>query len=238
MAETTFMTFLCLNPECRQKIKLARPAKSGVYAITCPHCGLKKQFKLKGLDESVEAPKKTDNSQKQPIEVKEDFLVGIKYELTCPHCNAGRIGFETEKPGHRTLSCPNCKGKIGMNVRNKTVAISETIQPFIGKLTLLRKGWINKDYILKEGKNIVGRYDESAPSDISIKKDPSMSRRSVVIDVTSSEKGYFFKLKVLNATNPVLHNNTPLYIGDTVSLNFGDSITLGQTRFRFDKMAK
>lgn len=62
-----------------------------------------------------------------------------------------------------------------------------------------------------------------------------MSRRSIEILVQQSDKGYTFKLTVLNATNPVLHNNKPLMKGESVSLNFGDTILLGKTKFRFEK---
>jgi hypothetical protein len=88
---------------------------------------------------------------------------------------------------------------------------------------------------LSDGKNVVGRYDESKNSDIAIKNDSAMSRRSIEIDVMHSDKGYAFKLTVLSATNPVLHNNNPLMPGESISLNFGDSIILGKTKFRFDK---
>jgi hypothetical protein len=147
------------------------------------------------------------------------------------------FGFVTDKPGHRTISCPACKGKCGLDVRKKTepIDLSEHIQTLNGKLILLRKGWLNKDYHLSTGKNVIGRYDESKNSDIAIKNDPTMSRRSIEIDVMLSEKGKSFKLTVLNATNPVLHNNNPLLPGESISLNFGDSIILGKTKFRFDK---
>lgn len=249
MAGVTYMAFNCLNPECKKQITLKRPEKSGVYAITCPHCGTKKQLRLKGNDAAelseefstkVEDQSKhqtPDNSAKDTIELKEDFIVWETYTIKCPHCKKQEIGVSTNKPGHRAIPCPYCRGKIGLNIRNKTevIVITEPLQHFKGKLVLLRKGWLNKDYHLVEGRNVIGRYDESAMPDISIKNDSSISRRSVEIDVKRTEKGYIFKLIVLKATNPVLHNNSPLTNGDSVSLNFGDSIILGKTKFRFDK---
>lgn len=104
-----------------------------------------------------------------------------------------------------------------------------------GKLQLLRKGWLNRDFPLSVGKNVIGRYDEDAPTDIAIKDDSGMSRRSVEIEVFQTPRGYSFRLKVLKCTNPVLHNNKPLLEGEAVSLNFGDSIILGKTQFRFVK---
>jgi DNA-directed RNA polymerase subunit M/transcription elongation factor TFIIS len=234
------MAFNCLNPSCGKMIKLQRPTKSGAYKVTCPHCGVTKLIKLKGLDTISENPQQSqaiDNSNKPIIEIDEDFIVGNTYKIKCPHCNNMEFGFKTEKAGHRAIPCPSCKGKCGVDVRDKTqaVSISEQLQLMKGKLILLNKGWFNKDYHLLEGKNIVGRYDEIMNSDIAIKNDPTISRRSIEIEVKRHEKGYFFKLTVLKATNPVLHNNNPLLNGESVSLNFGDTIILGKTKFRFDK---
>lgn len=251
MAQNSILAFKCLNPECGQQIRLSRPAKSGVYNVTCPHCHTKKQLRLKGLD-AVDAssqsesavnppqssqPRTLDNSSNPAREMSEDFVVNETYSFKCPHCEIQGIGFKTDKPGHRTINCPYCKGKIGLDVRTKTatITISEQLQLYRGKLILLRKGWLNKDFRLSEGKNTIGRYDESAMCDIAIKNDSSMSRRSVEIEVVKTEKGYSFKLTVLKATNPVLHNGNSLIAGESVSLNFGDSIVMGKTKFRFDK---
>lgn len=241
MAETVYMKFNCLNPECGKPIQLPRPERSGTYAITCPHCKVKKNLKLKGIDayngtqssQSVQ----TDNSEKEPVELLDDFVVGQEYSFKCPHCNAQEIGFKTDIPGLRAIPCPNCQGKIKFDVRKKTekIILTDTVQTFKGKLILLRRGWLNKDFKLEKGKYVIGRYDEDEPSDIQIKNDDSISRRSIVIEVKHSEKGYTFKLTVLKATNPVLHNNVPLMAGESVSLNFGDSIIMGKTKFRFDK---
>lgn len=314
------MAFTCLNPECQKKIRINIPVKSGVYSITCPHCGIVKNIKLKGLDvlgQSQDVPNATDNSQKQPILINQDFFVGTTYKVICPHCNKVEIPISSEKAGKGVIKCPyckgtsvlkikevetshsssssgfsasnegnnyaakqpfdlgddfyinqsytvtcphckegsltisqespgqgiavclKCKGRVSFTARKPTEAIikSELIQRFRGKLILLRRGWLNKDYPLKDGKNIVGRYDESKVSDIAIKGDSSMSRKSVEIEVDHHDKGYSFKLTVKNAANPVLHNNKQLAIGDSISLNFGDSIVLGKTKFRFDKDA-
>lgn len=253
MAQNSILAFRCLNPECGQQIRLSRPAKSGVYNVTCPHCHTKKQLRLKGLDamgsssqsetsgnpSQSSQPSTPDNSSNPAREMDEDFVVNETYSFKCPHCNKQEIGFKTDKPGHRTIRCPYCKGNIGLDVRPKTatITISEQLQLYRGKLTLLRRGWLNKDYRLSEGKNTIGRYDESVMCDIAIKNDSSMSRRSVEIEVVKTDKGFTFKLTVLKATNPVLHNGNPLMAGESVSLNFGDNIVLGKTKFRFDKDA-
>lgn len=148
-----------------------------------------------------------------------------------------------EKVGENIFMCPTCKGKTRYNVRDKTVMVQNDIigdrKPFRGKLLLLRTGWYNKEFKLRTGSNIIGRYDSSsagAIADIAIKDDPSMSRRSVDINVSYDDMGGFrFDLTVLKATNPVLINHLPVGMGESVSLNYGDSIIMGKTQFRFDK---
>lgn len=312
------MAFTCLNPECQKKIRINIPAKSGVYSIRCPHCGIVKNMKLKGLDvlgKPEEGINRPDNSHKSPILLNQDFFVNVPYKVICPNCNKTEIPVRPEKTGKGAIKCPHCKGTMVLNIKDhnaansspaneasnpngsngnaskppidlgddfyinqsysvvcphckeenltisqdnpgqgavvcskckgrvlfttrkptETIVKSELIQRFRGKLILLRRGWLNKDYQLKDGKNVVGRFDESMVSDIAIKGDSSMSRQSVEIEVDHHDKGYSFKLTVINSTNPVLHNNKPLAVGDSISLNFGDSIILGKTKFRFDK---
>ncbi|MDE5976263.1 MAG: FHA domain-containing protein [Muribaculaceae bacterium] len=250
MGEVTIISFKCANPECGKEIRMRHPGKGGIFKVTCPHCKATKSIRLKepGATQAGAAPSVAekastplpDNSAKTPIALDADFVVGRPYSVKCPHCGRQEIGFQTEKAGNRVISCPLCKGKIGFEVRKPTEVLinTEQIQHFRGKLTLLRRGWLNKDYILPEGKTSVGRYDESEKSDIAIKKDSSMSRRSIEIETKLTEKGFLFKLTVLKATNPVLVNDRPLTKGESISLNFGDTIKLGVTKFRFDKQTK
>lgn len=245
MADSSISMFKCLNPECGQLIKLRRPAKSGVYPVTCPHCQTKKNLKIKGLDAfeggnpgSPSPNARPDNSERPTLALPREFIVGEECRFVCPHCGKQEIGFKTEKALKKELACPYCKGKIAVSVRAKTDILETDVQggSFIkGKLVLLRRGWLNKNYPLSAGSHTIGRYDEAEMSDIAIKNDRGMSRRSVKIDVVQSPKGYMFKLTVLKATNPVVHNGVPLSIGESVLLNFGDSIVLGETKFRFDK---
>lgn len=241
MAESVYMKFNCLNPECGKTIQIKRPMETGTYAVTCPHCKVKKNLKIMGQDQygKAEEPvlKATDNSSNEPIELEDDFFVEKDYSFKCPHCEKQEIGFNSSKPGMKDIACPHCKGRIKFEVRKKTeiIHVDEPSQNYRGKLTLLRRGWLNKEYRLTRGKYIIGREDYEYPSDISIRKDESVSRRSVMIEVQQTPKGFTFKLTVLKATNPVMHNNMPLMPGESISLNFGDSITMGRTRFRFDK---
>jgi len=94
---------------------------------------------------------------------------------------------------------------------------------------------MNKDYHLSEGTVVIGRQDANVPSDISIKDDPYISRRSVSIETMREPSGNCaFRLRVLKTTNPVKLNDMSLVAGSDTFLNFGDIITLGHTKFRLE----
>lgn len=226
-----FLLFNCSSPDCGRKIKIAKPSKAGVFAVECPHCGQERKIRWDGPSRPA------DNSKAPAIELNEEFIVDCAYKVRCPHCGKEEFGFKTDKPGHRVVPCPACKGGIGFEVRGKTaqVADSLSLQRHRGKLTVQRFGIKKKEFRLSDGVNTIGRYDENEPSDISIHNDSTMSRRSVQIEVMMTEKGYRFKMTVLKTTNPVLLNGKPLGKEESVSLNFGDIITMGKTKFRFDK---
>lgn len=102
-----------------------------------------------------------------------------------------------------------------------------------GKIVLLRPG--AQEFLLREGSFTIGRSEDN-PCDINIQGDPGISRCSAQIDVTNNGGNVFYKLTALNATNPVLHNYAVLPAGRSVMLNYGDTITLGKTKLRFDRI--
>jgi DNA-directed RNA polymerase subunit M/transcription elongation factor TFIIS len=233
----------CPNDGCHKQFKMKAPAKAGIFKLECPFCH--KQFALR-IDESQ---LNGDSSQKQSSQPDYSSAEVKKYEglakvnepleFKCPHCKKQPIRYIPKEVGIKGFACPLCHGKIAVEATGKTVIVNLTdeLQLFNGKLTMLRKVLLNKSFKLKIGSNIVGREDPDSPSDISIPSDNTVSRRSIDIVVTKKDSGYVFKLKVLKATNPVLLNNKPLSANESVSLNFGDSITLGKTKFRFEKDA-
>ena len=239
------ISYKVICPHCNKVEIPIYSDKAGQGKIKCPYCKGKTVLKIKENPSASESGKDNDsinnvdndNAAKQPIDLGDDFYIRQSYPVKCPHCKEESIVISQENPGQGIASCPKCKGRVQFTARKPTETIikSELIQRFKGKLILLRRGWLNKDYHLKDGNNIIGRYDESKVSDIAIKGDSSMSRQSVEIFVEHHDKGYSFKLTVKNSTNPVLHNNKPLAVGDSISLNFGDSIILGKTKLRFDK---
>ncbi len=253
--DNNVLVFRCLNPECAKLIRVRRPAVSGIYPVVCPHCSTRKLLKLQGEETTVESsqpgeptpesserplagsPPPLDFSAAAPIAMRDDFLTGQTYRFLCPHCGNQEIGFKSEQVGHKEFACPLCKGRITADVRGKTKVWNpaETGLLVRGRLVMLRKGWFNKKFHLGLGSYTVGRYDESEMSDFSVRNDSGISRRSVRIDVNQTAAGFTFKMTVVRATNPVLHNNSELSVGESVYLNFGDSIMMGRTRFRFER---
>jgi len=163
------------------------------------------------------------------------FLVGERAIITCPHCHQRKLGYTAQKESMPTFTCPGCKGKIRVWFQKPTVRIDpERVNKKQGKLVHVRPLWLSVDYALPLGVHTIGRADMEQPSSISIKGDSSMSRRSASITATmNSDEGFRYRLKVLNATNPVIHCGRALTEGEEVYLNFGDEIRMGHTLFRF-----
>ncbi len=245
MEQKDILIIQCQNAECGKKIKLRRPDKEGIIRIACPYC--KKAMAIRLPDPKPEVVQETpqqpagqdrpDNSQADSITLEGEFKVGQRYEFKCPHCKKQPIGYTPQEAGEKAFPCPYCKGRIVIGAKSKTRIMTpdESVCLIRGKLTKLRRGWFNASYPLKSGTTTVGRTDLSVPSDISLDGDPTISRRSIEIDVTTTESGNKFKLRVLRTTNPVLVNSERLNEGESIQLNFGDIILLGKTRLRFDK---
>ena len=68
--------------------------------------------------------------------------------------------------------------------------------------------------------------------------DEEMSRRSVLLDVIQKNDGFYYKLTVKKAMNPVLHNNKELEEQESVYLNYGDAFQIGRTVIHFKKADK
>ena len=92
-----------------------------------------------------------------------------------------------------------------------------------------------KEYILLKGTHYVGRLDDEKNSDFAI-KDKYASKRSVRIDVNEDGGGLVYKLTIERATNPVYHNSRELTVGDVVYLTYGDTLKLGKTLIKVQKV--
>lgn len=217
MTDTEYLTFNCLNPGCGKLIKMKRPGKSGIYAVTCPHCGMKKPLRFKGT-EAAETPLGAPAAA---------AVSGSPHPADTPQ--------PAPQPAPHPTPAPTSTQVAANLPAPPDTADRDCFNDFRGKLTLLRKGWLNKSFPIGIGRHLVGRHDPAAMSDISIRNDSGISRRSVEVKVEFGDHGYSFKLTVLKATNPVLLNDAPLSPGQSATLSFGDIITLGETRLRLDK---
>ncbi|MBO4822606.1 MAG: hypothetical protein J5548_14215 [Prevotella sp.] len=98
-------------------------------------------------------------------------------------------------------------------------------------------GWSikgRKKFILREGKNYIGRRDEALPSDLSLNDDYA-SARSICIEATKTYsqrgmKNYEYQLTIERAKNPVLICNREYPIGSCIMLDYNDTIVLGKTK--------
>lgn len=185
--------------------------KKKTAAVTCPKCG--KKF-------GVLVP------QQKPI-----------LRVKCPGCQHDmNINFGTPKPIR--AATPEAQAakpeSVTQQVDNKTRTI--TREGCNGRLVQLR-GLFRKNIVhsLVTGENTIGRCDSAQPSQIMVRGDGSISRRSVSIQVKPQGDGKVYLLRVLKSANPVLLQGRVLAQGEEAYLNFGDIIQLGRTKFRFEK---
>lgn len=218
-----------------------------------------------------QAPPQTpaDNSAREPLyPVGATFKKGRKTEFYCPHCKK-HLDYTPKKSGNFAVSCPRCKGKIQVSVamsdEEKAAAQKNPPQPAAkkpageAKTVIMGAGGFDKrigalyykpsglfkstqQYIVKPGSRyIIGREDFQSPSDISIADDRYISRRSVEIRGTVTERGNQYFLKVLKSTNPVYiyHGNGGVQLsqGEEVGLPFGTRILMGRkTELTFEAL--
>ena len=91
--------------------------------------------------------------------------------------------------------------------------------------------------IVRPGEHYIGRYDSEVRSDVSI-NDEYVSRRSIVINAIPKGNGCDYLLTVKNATNPILINGVEKSVGESIHLNYGDTILVGNTTLTFKKRSK
>lgn len=165
-------------------------------------------------------------------------VLGVK----CKICSTLTFAKGVDKDARQATNKPD---SASMNTNNTdTEQESESRQPTVRshqkKVGRGELSWGNifrrKHYPLSEGVITIGRKDDKRPSDIEF-KDAEMSRQSVELEVLNhEEKGNLFKLTVKNALNPVLLNNRPLGVGESIYLNFDDTIQLGNTVINFNEL--
>lgn len=208
-----------LRPGIYAVLKKAEPEKK--YVIICPKCG--KVMFIKGQQKS-------------------------RWKETCGSCQTnvwivGKIA-EEQKPVDKkeavkeepVISSKSKKEEKSSDKKEEDVPVKTQKHSIKGLSSTGKFVWggffRKKSYVLKVGVNYIGRTDTECPSDMMI-DDEYASRRSVKVEVEKGSKGYLFKLTVISATNPVLYNGKYLEEEHSVYINYGDIITLGNTRITF-----
>lgn len=216
-----------LRPGIYAVLKKAEPEKE--YVIICPKCG--KVMFIKGQQKSrwkeacgscqtnvwivgkiAEEQKPVEKEEQKPVDKKE----AVKEELV--------------------ISSKSKKEEESSDKKEEAVPVKTHKHSIKGLSSSGKFVWggffKKKSYVLKVGVNYIGRTDTECPSDMMI-DDEYASRRSVKVEVEKGSKGYLFKLTVVSATNPVLYNGKYLDEEHSVYINYGDIITLGNTRITF-----
>ncbi|MDE7089333.1 MAG: FHA domain-containing protein [Prevotella sp.] len=182
--------------------------------------------------------------------VREQAVVGKQYIVLCPVCGKPVL-VKASEPGvvrvmHKTCNVPiivkvgaaepqneNDEENGGVVLTNKNVALGSKTNAKLSWWSLTGR----KQFILRIGKNYVGRKDSESPSDLSL-KDEYVSARSICIEVNKAARGYSFHLTVERATNPVFINGKEQLEGCGFDLNYGDIIKLGNTSLTFNPVKK
>lgn len=215
-------------PKTGKIMKVQLPPKPCEMVITCPHCGEKHRLQF--------GPESVDNSAEELL-IEPRGVVGEEQHDQCPSCGKELV-YTCKEGGIYHFECPHCHQKLRKDFENKTKP-GHLLGAGRGQLVQVEKTVLGvkrkHNHALHEGQNVIGRYIEGTESDISIKGDNYMSRRSVSIDVIYQDNGFLYKLRVLRAANPVYVNDSQLQVDESRYLNFGDRIVLGKTMFTFEK---
>ena len=188
--------------------------------------------------------------------------IGALCKIVCPECSF-RLVEKTSKIGNYKWVCPHCNTIVGFVVvnpeqveeqkeqLNQDASIEEPVgskeespKPHTKKIdnenlcNLGELAWggffSRKHYPLRVGSIYIGRKDDGEPSDLQL-EDSYVSRRSALLEVLSSDKGFLFKLTVKHASNPVYVNSSEISVGNSIYLNYGDVLIFGKTKMTFKK---
>lgn len=251
---------------CKQQVRMHKPTRPGYYKVPCPHCQKSFAVKLanRAAEQAGAQGRAVVSCPKclHPIAFRPK-QPGI-YRLTCPndeHVFAVRVLSPTEgnsiskekeapadkkqsqqsehqAPPPEPITSNNNEIKMPNHTESTIFMPNEKLACTSEAAIVLHRRLLQKlVFPLKEGNNIIGRPDDSNVPDIAIPNDITISRRSINIEKTPSQRGAgnFYRLTVLKSTNPVYVNGKPIATGESTFLNFGDKITLGKTILCFEE---
>ncbi|MBQ6063720.1 MAG: FHA domain-containing protein [Prevotella sp.] len=172
--------------------------------------------------------------------VKSTARVGCTYTLTCPVCGKTLTTTPSEE-GVKHVSCDT--DSCGVVIGYKAIRVTgvNVVSPQSKNGMLEWGGIISRNrYVLRLGKNVVGRKDKDMPSDVEIDDpDAYVSRQSFEIFVcVDDEGGYRFILSVKRLTNPLYLNGNQKIVGESMDLKFGDVIQVGSVKLKLKESKK
>ena len=222
-------------PYCQSKVMMKKKVEVSSTTFNCPGKGCGKKLHVvfdvtkdpqtyEVIDESNEnvKKKKDETVYKKAGNSEEDIDTGAQKKKTV-------YGKNKHNTSHNIYNDLDDDDDDEMKPR-KRHRLREHI--YLTHITWF--GLKNQRFQLYEGTTTIGRYDEDDTSDIMIRGDDTMSRKSVAIIIEEEDGVFDYKLKVLNALNKVKVNDQRIKEGSEVYLDFGDIIMLGNSKFKFD----
>ena len=222
-------------PHCHSKLMMKKKPEVTSKVVKCPGNGCGKELHIvfdvtkdpqtyQIIDEKIEGKKKKkgDTIYGKSASSEEEFDIGAGKKKTV-------YGKDKHKTPHNVYNDMDDDDEEEIKPKKKH-RLRERI--YLTHITWF--GLRNQRFQLYEGTTTIGRYDEDDTSDIMIRGDETMSRRSVAIIIEEEDGIFDYKLKVLNATNKVKVNDQRVKEGSVVYLDFGDIIMLGNSKFKFD----
>ena len=205
-------------PTCKKSL-LIKAQSATYYKVSCKDCGT--QVYYIGKESASGAPTEKYINQTAVEHHQQQKSEDIHSDKQSPQ---GTNSVTQKYPPH---------GKIGES--------DQITEPYGHPTACLTWGGFfnKKSYDIKRiGEHYIGRNDDEIKSDISI-DDEYVSRRSVLIEaIPKGGNDFMYKLTVKSATNPVLVNGQAKEVGESIYLNYGDTILVGNTTLTFKQGKK
>lgn len=217
-------------PHCHSKIMMKKYKEITSKIIKCPGNGCGKELNIqfdttKDPQTYIILEEATQKEQNKTI-----YKKSVNQENDEQNTKKTRYGKDKRNTPHNYYNDLDEKDEDFTNIKRRHNRLRDKI--YLTHITWF--GLRNKRFQLYEGTTTIGRYDEDATSDIMIRGDETMSRKSVAISIEEVDGIFDYKLKVLHATNKVKVNDKRIKEGAETFLDFGDIIMLGNSKFKFD----
>lgn len=196
-----------------------------VYAIKCPKC----QKNLYVQAQSTKTHKTTCKGCGTPIY----FLGKVGQNNVVNGQQSDKLKESMENGSQEKVN--NQEKEEPDEKRSGTVKFAKPNAKLVWGSVLNRKSF----EIKRMGDYYIGRDDDEVISDISI-HDDYVSRRSILISIIpkAGSRDCSYKMTIKKASNPVRVNGQEKAVGESIFLNYGDTILVGNTTLTFKQNKK